>query len=375
MRCLLATVIVLCLAIGPASGDVTRVTLGDAPRTHAHYLNAQEAALCRADAATGGVGASFYNPALITRVRGASGLATVRFNVKDRYYLPDELDASDDGFLFTQAVAVKHSSPVTYGFGYAAPSYRSFELAGLVGGEAYEASFSSGLRFFEILMGTTIGAEGRGAIGVAAGIVNFNEEARVSSPGVLESAKIDGIAASFAFGVLLDAADWLTLGVGHRASAGVDVEGEWNFGGQAGTRSGKSETQSTSVVGATYRPTGALAVHASYSNEGWDAATSTLAAYPVAGRDLFSEPIGTAAFGLAFMFPGNRFEIRAGVSRVVQGEAEGAVVPEYSVGAGAVMHFRQYSAELSLVREQLELDGQSAEVVNYGIYGSVGYRF
>lgn len=375
MRCLLLTVTVLCLAFGPASGDVTRVSIGDVPRTHTHYLNAEEAALCGADAATGGVGAYFYNPALISGVQGASGLAAVRYNVKSREYLPDNLDSSDDGFLFSQAVAVKRSTPISYGFGYAAPSYRSAEFASLVGGETYDASFTGGLRFFEVLLGTRIGAEGRGGIGIAAGIVNLNEEARVSRPGVLETAKIDGIAASLAFGVVFDATDWLTIGAGHRASSGVDVEGEWNFGEQAGPSSGKSETQSTSVVGLTYRATGALTFHASYMNEGWDAATSTLAAYPDADRDLFSDAIGTAALGIEFTFPGERIDVRAGGSKVVQGDADDAIVPEYSVGLGAVLRFRQYSAELSLVREQFELDGRSAEVVNYGIYGSVSYDF
>jgi hypothetical protein len=375
MRCLLSIVTVLCVAAAPALGDVTRVALGDVPRTHAHYLNAAEAALCRADAATGGVGAYFYNPALVTRVRGASGLAALRVNVKSRNYLPDEIDSADDGLLFSQAVAVKDATPITYGFGYAAPSYRSVELAGLVGGEAYEATFTGGLRFFEVLLGTRFGEEGRGGIGVAAGIVNLNEEARVSTPGVLESARIDGIAASFAIGVVVAATDWLTIGLGHRTGAGVDVEGEWNFGGDAGTRSGTSKVQTTTVIGLTYQPMGALAVHASYVGDGWDAASSTLAAYAEPERDLFDEGIGSVALGVEFALPGDRFEVRAGGSKVVQGEADDAIVPEYSAGAGAVMRFRQYSFELSLVREQFEYAGESGEVINYGIYGGVGYEF
>jgi len=373
MRSLLLTVTVLCLAFGPASGDVTRVSLGDIPRTYAHYLNAEEAALCGAAAATGGVGASFYNPALVARVRGAGGIATVRYNVKSRNYLPDDLDSSDHGLLFSQAVAVKSATPVTYGFSYAAPSYRSVELAGLVGGEVYEARFTGGLRFFEVLFGSRIGSSGQGAIGVAAGIVNLNEEARVSRPGSVESSRIDGIAASLAFGFVFDAAEWLSVGVGHRLSSSVEVEGELNAGG--GPSSGTSETQSTSVVGLTYRATSALSVHASYLNAGWGAAKSTLAAYPDPERDLFSDAIGTAALGVEFVLPGDRVEIRAGGSKVVQGEAENAIVPEYSAGLGAVLRFRQYSAQLSLVREQFELDGESAEVINYGIYGSVGYSF
>jgi hypothetical protein len=377
MRALLSTAVMLCLSVGPVSGDVdlTRVSLGDVPRTNAHYLNAGEAALCRANAATGGVGEYFYNPALISRVGGASGLATVRFNVTSREYLPDDLDSSDDGFLFSQAVAVKNAVPITYGFGYAAPSYRSYELAGLVGGETYEASFTGGLRCFEVLLGTRIGSEGRAGIGIAGGIANLNEEARVTSPGVLETAVIDGIAASFAIGFVLDVTDWLTVGVGHRAGAGVGVEGEWNFDDEPGTRSGRSETQSTSVVGFTCRPTRALAFHGSYVSDGWDAATSTLSAYPDPHRDLFSDSIGTAALGVEFALPGGRFMLRAGGSKVVAGEAEGAVVPEYSAGLGAVVRFQQYSGELSVVREQFEFDGQSAQVINYGIYGSVGYDF
>jgi hypothetical protein len=375
MRSLLSTAVMLCLLVGPASSDVTRISLGDVPRTNAHYLNAAQAALSRADAATGGVGSSFYNPAVITGVGGASGLAAVRFNVTSREYLPDELDSSDDGFLFSQAVAVKNGDLISYGFSYAAPSYRSYELAGLYEGEPYEARFTGGLRYFEVLLGTRIGSQGRAGVGVAGGVVNLDEEARVSSPGSLNTAVIDGIAASFAFGFVFQAAEGLTVGVGQRSSASVDVEGEWNFGDHAATRSGNSHTQSTSVVGFTYRPTSALSVHASYVNDGWDAATSTLSAYPDRERDLFSEAIGTAAVGVEALLPGGRFMLRAGGSKVVSGEAADALVPEYSAGFGAVMLFQQYSAQLSLVREQFELDGQSAQVINYGIYGTVGYDF
>lgn len=372
MRSVLLTIAVLAVAFGSAAAEVERVSIGDVPRTNTHYLNAGEAALCRADAATGGVGASFYNPAVITRVLGASGLASVRYNVKSRNYLPDDLEASDDGFLFSQAVAVKSATPVTYGFSYAAPSYRNVEISRLVG-EAYDASFTGGLRFFEVLLGTSVGSEHRGGIGVAAGIVDLTEESRVSRPGDLESERIDGLAASLAFGFVFEAAEWLTVGVGHRSGASVEVESELEAGG--GKESGTSWTQSTSVIGVTYRPTGALAVYASYVNDGWDAAKSTLAAYPDPERDLFSDALGTAALGIEFALPGDRFVIRAGGSKVLVGEAEDAVVPEYSAGLGAVVRFRQYSGEVSLVREQFELDGESAEVVNYGIYASVGYEF
>ena len=381
MRCLLLTAAVVLTACGCASGDAgddALVSLGDVPRTHTHYLNAEGAALCRAAAATGGVGGYFLNPALITRVQGASGQASMRFNVKSRHYLPDNadyLESSDDGLLFAHAVAVKHTPPIVYGFGYSAPSYRSLELAGLIGGEPYEAQFSGGLKFFEVLFGTTIGSDSRGGIGVAAGIVNLNEEARVRLGDTLESARIDGIAASFAVGMVFDVADQLSIGAGHRTGAGVEVEGEWTFAGSPESRSGKSETQSTSVVGVEYRAMPSLRFHVSYVQEGWHQAASTLSSYPELERDLFGEAIGTVALGVEFDLHDGRITLRAGGSTVVQGEAEGVLVPEYSVGVGGVLRFDQYSGEVALVREQFELNGKSAEAINYGIYASVGYEF
>jgi hypothetical protein len=378
MRCLLLTTIVLSVALGSASGDVATVSLGDVPRTYTHYVNAEAAALCGAGSAAGGVGAYFLNPAVITRVTGASGQATARFNVKSRNYLPDNgdsIDSSDDGFLFAQAVAVKHTEPIAYGFGYSAPSYRSVELAGLRGGEPYDAEFSGGLRFFEVLFATKIGSEGQGGIGVAAGVVNLNEQARVRLGSTLESAKIDGIAASFAIGLLFDATDRLSIGVGYRTGATVDVEGEWTFEDPPGTRSGTSETQSTSVIGVRFHVTEALTLHGSYIHEGWDGATSTFAAYPEPERDLFTDAIGTAAVGIEFDLLGGRLTLRSGGSTVIQGDVEGAIAPEYSLGLGGVLRFSQYSGELSFVREQFELDGESSEMINYGIYASVGYEF
>jgi hypothetical protein len=380
MRCVLLTAVVLLFAYGWASADIdaARVSLGDVPRTHTHYLSAEDAALCRAAAATGGVGSYFLNPALITRVNGASGQATLRFNVKSRNYLPDGadyLDSSDDGLLFAHAVAVKQTTPIVYGFGYSAASYRSLELAGLIGGEPYDAQFAGGLRFFEVLLGTSIGSEARGGIGVAAGIVNLNEEARVRLGDTLESANMDGIAASFAFGVVFDATDRLSIGAGHRTSAGVDVEGEWTFGDPPESRSGRSDTQSTSVLGVGLQATDGLSVHGSYVQEGWDAAVSTLSSYPELSRDIVGDAIGSVALGAEYDFPGQRITLRAGGSMVVRGEAEDVLVPEYSLGLGGVLRFVQYSVELSLVREQFELNGKSAEAINYGIYASVGYEF
>lgn len=382
MRSLVLTIAVLWLALGSASGDVAetaRLTLGDIPRTHSHYLNAREAALCRADAAAGGVTAYFLNPGTVTLVDGANGQASMRYNAKSREYLPDDaadrLDASDDGFLFSQAVAVKRSGSAFYGFGYSAPSYRSVEFTGLDGGSVYRAELSGGLRFFELLVGLTVGDREQGGIGIAAGLVDLEERAHVSRADTLDSAQIDGIAASFAAGVVFRAADGLIFGAGHRWGASVDVDGEWNFDDRPGPRSGKSKTQATSVIGVQYSPSERIALHLSYIQEGWHDAESTLAAYEDAERDLFGDAIGTAAVGAEMVLPGGRYALRAGASQVVQGDAEDAIVPEYSIGIGGVVRFREYSAEVSLVREQFELDGESGEVVNYGVYASVGYAF
>jgi hypothetical protein len=382
MRSLVLTIAVLLLALGSAAGGVSetaRLTLGDVPRTHSHYLNAREAALCRADAATGGVAAYFLNPGTVTLVHGANGQASMRYNVKSREYLPDDaadrLDASDDGFLFSQAVAVKRSGSAFYGFGYSAPSYRSVDFTGLDGGDSYRAELSGGLRFFELLLGLSLGGREQGGIGIAAGLVDLEEQAHVSRADTLDSAQIDGLAASFAAGFVYEATDGLILGAGHRWGASVDVDGEWNFDGRPGQRSGESKTQSTSVVGVQYRPAEPFVLHASYIQEGWHDAESSLAAYEDTERDLFGDAIGTAALGAEVALPGGRYVLRAGASQVVQGDADDAIVPEYSVGVGVVVHFREYSAEVSLVREQFELNGKSGEVVNYGVYASVGYAF
>jgi hypothetical protein len=385
MRYLLLTAAVLSLAFGIASGDVARLTIGDVPRTYSHYLNARAAALCAADAAAGGLSACFLNPALITRVRGVGGHASARYNIKERNYLPggdDQLDASDRGFLFSQAVAVRSTAPYYYGFAYSTPSYRSVEFSGTLGGELYDAEFSGGLRAFEVLLASAFGENGEGGVGMAAGIVSLDEEARVIRRGgaedSLESAKLNGIAASFAAGVVYDVTDWVSVGLGHRLGSGVEVDGEWGFAwpdDDTRPRTGKSNTQPMSVVGVRVRPVDRLAVFASYLHAWWQEASSTLAAYPDPDRDVLGEALGTVALGAEFVFPGERVALRTGGSAVVSGEAADTIVPENSVGGGLLVRFQQYFAELSAVRERFELNGQSGQVVNYGIYATIGYDF
>ena len=134
MRYAILILVFVVLASGTVSADDTRTSIGDAPRTYSHYLNAQQAALCGSSVATGGASACFYNPAAAAQHEGISGQATLRLNLKNRDYFPDgdeHYESSDDGFLFSHAVAVKTSESLTLGFSYACPSYRQLELAGM----------------------------------------------------------------------------------------------------------------------------------------------------------------------------------------------------------------------------------------------------
>ncbi|MCK5597596.1 MAG: hypothetical protein KAJ04_09130, partial [Candidatus Eisenbacteria sp.] len=92
MRHLLLTLTVLVLAVvvaADAAATEARTTIGDVPRTYTHFMNAQEAALCRANVAAGGLSAYFFNPAVIANLSGVSGQATMRMNIKTRHYLPE----------------------------------------------------------------------------------------------------------------------------------------------------------------------------------------------------------------------------------------------------------------------------------------------
>lgn len=383
MRSLAVTFLALSMIAGPAWCDDARTTIGDIPRTYSHYLNAQEAALCRANAAAGGVAAYFLNPANVSQVQGIAGQATARYNVKSRDYLPDgdeTLEATEDGFLFTQVVAVKRSGSLTFGFGYSNPSYRSLELSGTTYVrdelQPFEGEFCGGLRFFEVLAAARIGSYGQGGIGIAAGLVNLNEEAVERVPGVsLDTAKLDGMAGSLAFGFTYDATDRLTFGVGYRMGTTIGVDGEW----YKETREGESTTQPTTVGGVTIGLTDNVRVYGSYISEGWDRVESTLAAYPreEGGLDWnpFTDPIKTVALGAEVDLSQRRFSVRAGWSKELGADITNAIVPENAFGLGGTMRFSEYAAEVAVVREQFSEGGESAQVTNYGIYATVAYEF
>ena len=383
MRCLLVTVLALSVVAGPAWSDDARTTIGDIPRTYSHYLNAQEAALCRANAAAGGLAAYFLNPANASQVEGVAGQATVRNNIKSRDYLPDGdeyLDAADDGFLFTQIVAVKRSGSLIFGFGYSSPSYRNLELSGTRSFrnelEPYEGEFCGGLRVFEVVAAARMGTHGQGGIGVAAGLANLNEEAVERVPGEsLDTAKLDGMAGSLAIGFTFDATDRLTFGLGYRMGLTVQVDGEW-YKQQV---EGESKTQPVTVAGIKVRATDSVTVHGSYIREGWDRTESTLAAYPEdeggLDRNQFTEPISTVALGAEVDFAERRFSVRAGWSKELGADITNAIVPENAFGLGGTMRFSEYAAEIALVREQFLEGGESGQVTNYGIYATVSYEF
>jgi hypothetical protein len=111
--------------------------------------------------------------------------------------------------------------------------------------------------------------------------------------------------------------------------------------------------------------------------EGWDEAGADLAAYTEneGRRDEFGEALGTAAFGVEIALLSGTVIARAGASKQFAADIDNAIVPDYSLGAGAAMAFEEYFAELSVVREQFELGGLSNQVSNYGVYVTIGYAF
>ncbi len=205
MRLLTVVAAVLsALSLGASAGDTdpTRVDVGDPPRTYSHFLNAHEAALCRAGAATGGIESYFLNPACVSGGAGeVSGQGTIRFVAMSRDYLPEgdgALDASDGALLFSQAVAVKRSGTWVFGFGYSAPSYRNLELTGeradTARGHAVRTKARSrrGCGSSRPCSRTSVGKDGRGAVGIAAGVVNLSESAREVEEEVLDTAEVNG---------------------------------------------------------------------------------------------------------------------------------------------------------------------------------------
>ncbi len=382
MRILTAAILLAAFAMS-ASADDARTTIGDIPRTFSHYLNAEEAALCRANVATGGVASYFWNPASVSEVRDIAGQATVRFNSKNRDYLPDgdeHLDATDDHFLFTQFVAVKTTDIWSLGFGYSNPSYRNLKLTGVreQGGSLkdYEGEFNGAFRCFEVIGAVRIGDQGKGGLGVSAGVASLSEEARERYSGEpLETARIDGIAASFAGGFTFDATEKVTVGIGYRSSSTVGVSGEY----YRQDETGESTTEPVTTAGVRVRATDALTVHIGYVREGWDRVKSTLAAYPEEDGGLdwkpFSEALSTLAVGTEFAVPGDRFILRAGYSKELGADIDNAVVPENTIGLGGSVKFDQYVADIAVVREQFAEGGDSGQATNYGIYFTAGYQF
>ena len=369
------------LPVGALADDADPglVEIGDPPRTYAHFLNAREASLCRAGAATGGVESYFLNPACVSAIEDVSGQATFRFVAVSREYLPEGLDASDGAFLLSQAVAVKRSGTWVFGFGYSAPSYRNLELTGERADTAaversYEGTFKSGLRFFEAVFAARVGKGGRGAFGIAAGVVNMSESVREVEGETLDTAEVSGSAGSVAIGVLYDAASSVTLGAGYRWGSRIDVQGDW-YDEQG--MSGSSKTQPTTVAGVTVRAMPALTVHASYIAEGWDAATATLSAYPQNGgrRNEFDDAVATVALGAEGTLMGGKLVLRAGGSTQVANETAHGTVPEWAAGLGGTYRFEGYALDAALVRERYAVDGEGGKISDYGGYLTVSYDF
>lgn len=393
----LAVLLLAALAATNAEAVVTRTTIGDVPRTFSHFMNAQEAALCRANAAAGGLSSYFFNPAAVAGIKGISGRATMRMNFKTRDYLPegatDNLEASDDVFLFSQAVAAKRDGAYAYGFGYSCPSYRRLELTGDLGGTPYSGDFTGGLRFFEILAAARVGSEGRGAVGLALGIGNLDESANEKSEGFNRTADMSGFAASVAFGATFEAMENLVFGGGYRLGTSIDVEGEWNTEDANEIASGTTKTEPVAVVGVRYSPIEPVTLYGSYINEGWDSAESSFAAYyPTEDcvdcgendgrRNEFDGDLSTLAFGAEGTLLDGRLTLRAGYSVPVGSDFDNddepeyrELVPESAFGFGGTFRFGEYSAEAAFVMESYA-DGEVSEVAtNNGLYVTLGYDF
>ncbi len=395
MRHLLLTLTVLVLAVvvaADAAATEARTTIGDGPRPYTHFMNAQEAALCRANGAAGGLSAYFFNPAVIGNLSGVAGQATMRMNMKTRNYLPegaDYLDASDDVFLFSQVVAAKRTDMYALGFGYSSPSYRNLEMAGQQDGASYEGEFRGSLKFFELLAAASIGVDGQGTIGLAVGIANLSERVTETSQRSIRTAEMDGVAASVAMGMTFEAMERLTFGVGYRLSTSIDVEGEREEGPGKGT----TKTAPVAVGGFRYTPVDNYVLYASYIHEGWDKATSTFAPYyppderadgaeSDGERDEFDSALGTAAVGGEGTLMDGRLTVRAGFSMPVGSGPDSTddpeyrkLVPEYAVGFGGTVRFEEYLVETAYVYEQYADGDESKQAVNHGIYVTVGYEF
>ena len=91
--------------------------------------------------------------------------------------------------------------------------------------------------------------------------------------------------------------------------------------------------------------------------------------------DPFTKSIGTLAVGGEVALMNGRVVVRAGASKQIRDDICTAIVPASAVGFGVVVGFDQYLVEGSVVREVFAEDGVSGRVVNYGLYGTVGYAF
>lgn len=381
MRYLITALIVLAMAAA-AQADVARIVSGDVPRTNNHFLNSREAALCRANAAIGGVASYFLNPAAISEENGVAGQATVRMNVTTRDYLPDGeeyLDSSGDGLLFSQVVAVKKSANWSFGFGYSCPSYRSLELTGRRLDDdtlrKYEAEFTGSLRHFELLIATEIGSEGQGALGVSLGVANMAESAREVYVGEsLASSDLSGIGFCSSIGMTFDASERLSFGLGYRQSTTTKFKGDWY---KQDVDSAESTAQPSYTFGVRATPVDGVRVFASYVRDGWDKAEAEVAAYPDddGRRNEFGNPLATAALGAEADLMGGRLTVRAGYSRQVGADIDTSIVPEHAMGLGGSLAFEAYHFDVALVREVFAVDGTSGDTTNLGLYLTVGYVF
>jgi hypothetical protein len=394
---MLAVTMLAAAAFVDADAGVTRTTIGDVPRTYTHFLNAQEAALCRANAAAGGISAYFLNPAAIANIDGIAGQASLRINAKSRNYFPEGGDtyyeASDDVFLFSQAVAAKRNEMFALGFGYSTPSYRKVEITGRVEGAPYSADLHGSLRFFEVLAATRVGSDGQAAIGVAVGIASLNEGAGEVAQRYNRTSEMDGMSGSVAIGMAFDATERLTFGLGYRFSTAVTVEGEWHTESGGEVRDGKTRTAPVLVGGVRFTPVDNYTVYASYIHEGWDQARSSFASYYDTGecedcnendneRNEFGSALGTAAVGGEVTLMEGKFTVRAGYSLPVGSDFDNEdepeyreLVPEYAFGLGGTVSFKEYSVDAAYVREPYGDGDESEQAVNNGFYLAVGYQF
>ncbi len=385
MRITILALVLTAVLVAAAGADVTRTSLGDTPRTYSHYLTAYQASLAGAGSATGDVGACYYNPALAARYEGISGQATLRFNVKSRDYITGDLEASDDGLLFSSAVAVKNSEGLTFGFNYSCPAYRSVEYTGLKDDEGTMKDFASeqtgSLRVFEFVFASAIGSTQQGAIGFSAGLASLDETVRESFTGeTLDKARVRGMGATASLGFLIDATETFRVGVGYRWGATINTRSDDWYGEDR--RDETTNTQSMLVTGLTFKPVQMVTLHVGYLIDGWDNAKTDLSAYPptpepnpTSGeRDEFDDSLSTVAFGVEVSLMEEKLVLRGGYSMQTT-EIDEGIVPESSIGFGASWRFSEYALDGALVRESFSEGGESAQMTNYGIYVTVGYIF